>query len=416
MGHIEDRWWKVVADPVTKKRTRVKAARHGTGQRYRVRYLDPDGIERSVSFPDRQKKAAENFLVRVEGDKRQGAYIDPNAGRLTFREFVRTWLDSQTFDASTRNSVTWRLNAQILPFFERRELGSILPTDVRAWIRGMQERNVAASYQAGCFAHLSSILSAAVDDRLIRENPCHARTVVRPRPVSQRVVPWSRSRVTAMRLALADRYKIVIPLGAGCGLRQGEFFGLAPEDLDREGLIVHVVRQVRIIDGRQVYALPKRNKTRHVPLPPSVLRLLVEHMERFPPVPVTLPWRIPSGDPVTVRLILTTPEGGPLLRSRFNDRIWAPARKAAGVTHPTRQDGTHALRHHYASVLLDAGENIKALSEYLGHHDPGFTLRTYTHLMPNSTARTQRAIDGLFGGEEVDGDGPVTAPDDDIGL
>jgi integrase len=38
----------------------------------------------------------------------------------------------------------------------------------------------------------------------------------------------------------------------------------------------------------------------------------------------------------------------------------------------------HALRHFYASVLLDAGESIKALSEYLGHHDPSFTLRTYS--------------------------------------
>jgi len=69
------------------------------------------------------------------------------------------------------------------------------------------------------------------------------------------------------------------------------------------------------------------------------------------------------------------------------------------MTHLTRQDGTHALRHYDASVLLDAGESIKALSEYLGRHDPGFTLRTYTHLMPNSTARTQRAIDGPFGEE-----------------
>lgn len=34
----------------------------------------------------------------------------------------------------------------------------------------------------------------------------------------------------------------------------------------------------------------------------------------------------------------------------------------------------HALRHFYASVLLDTGENIKALSSYLGHGDPGFTL------------------------------------------
>jgi integrase len=53
----------------------------------------------------------------------------------------------------------------------------------------------------------------------------------------------------------------------------------------------------------------------------------------------------------------------------------------------------HACRHYYASVLLDAGESIKAVSEYLGHSDAGSTLRTYTHLMKNSHERTRRAID-----------------------
>lgn len=56
----------------------------------------------------------------------------------------------------------------------------------------------------------------------------------------------------------------------------------------------------------------------------------------------------------------------------------------------------HALQHAYASVLLDAGESIKALSEYLGHSDPGFTLRTYTHLLPSSGRRTRKAIDDAF--------------------
>jgi hypothetical protein len=49
----------------------------------------------------------------------------------------------------------------------------------------------------------------------------------------------------------------------------------------------------------------------------------------------------------------------------------------------------------YAS-LLDGGESIKALSEYLGHADPGFTLRTYTHLMPSSAERTRRAVDAVL--------------------
>ncbi|MFC9929917.1 integrase [Streptomyces sp. NPDC127190] len=49
----------------------------------------------------------------------------------------------------------------------------------------------------------------------------------------------------------------------------------------------------------------------------------------------------------------------------------------------------HALRHFYASVLLDSGESIKALSAYLSHADARFTLRTYTHLMPSSETRTR---------------------------
>jgi integrase len=44
-------------------------------------------------------------------------------------------------------------------------------------------------------------------------------------------------------------------------------------------------------------------------------------------------------------------------------------------------------------VLLDAGESIKAVSEYLGHSDPGFTLHGYTHLMPTSAERAKRAVD-----------------------
>ena len=64
--------------------------------------------------------------------------------------------------------------------------------------------------------------------------------------------------------------------------------------------------------------------------------------------------------------------------------------------HHSPQLGMHALRHYYASVLLDAGENIKALSTYLGHSDPGFTLRVYTHLMPSSEGRTRKAVDGMY--------------------
>ena len=59
--------------------------------------------------------------------------------------------------------------------------------------------------------------------------------------------------------------------------------------------------------------------------------------------------------------------------------------------------GMHALRHFCASTLLTRGVSIKELAEYLDHSDPGFTLWTYTHLVPSSYERARQAIDGVFG-------------------
>jgi hypothetical protein len=49
--------------------------------------------------------------------------------------------------------------------------------------------------------------------------------------------------------------------------------------------------------------------------------------------------------------------------------------------------------------------DIRALAAYLGHHDPGFTLRTYVHLMPSADDRMRQAVDAVF----ASSDGPETA-------
>lgn len=180
-------------------------------------------------------------------------------------------------------------------------------------------------------------------------------------------------------------------------LRQGEVFGLSPDDIDFAEGIVHVRRQVKLLsNNRQLFGLPKGRKTREVPLPESVADAIREHLMLRPPIDVTLPWERRDGARRTFPLLLTTREKGALNRNYFNTFIWHPALEAAGVE-ANRASGMHALRHFYASTLLDAGESIKAVSEYLGHADPGFTLRTYTHLMPTSDERTKKAIDRVLG-------------------
>jgi integrase len=402
MAHIEDRWYRV------QEGSRVPTPLCGRGLRYRVRYTDPDGRERSKSFPDRDKRAAEAFLVTVEADKLRGSYIDPQAGRISLRRYASDWLAGQTFDESTREATESRLRVHVYPYLGDRGLSSIRPSHVQAWDRALQQQNLAPTYRRVLFANLSAIFSAAVDDERIAKNPCRAASVKPPRLLARKVTPWPADQVLDLRRALPARYRIAATIAAGCGLRQGEVFGLAVDDVEFLSRTLHVVRQVKIVRGKLIFALPKGRKTRDIPLPETVATELAAHITAFPPLVISLPWETPGGEPTTARLLLYSREHKALDRHHFNAYVWKAALATTGIE-PSRGNGMHALRHFYASVLLDAGESIKALSEYLGHSDPGFTLRTYTHLLPTSEQRTRQAVDRALTGGAATADGLPTA-------
>jgi integrase len=396
MAHIEDRWYKSVRHHGGRTE-RVKSDLFGKGLRYRVRYISPDGRPHNKSFPDRAKRDAEAFMVSVETDKLRGSYIDPAAGRMTFSEFAEAWLRTHSLDESSRESTEYRVRKHLLPFFGARQLASIKPGHIREWDSAMVGK-LAVSTRSVVFAHLRTILAAAVDDERIAKNPCSARSVKQPRPVERRVVPWKLPEVSAVRAGLAERYRPVVDLGAGCGMRQGEIFGLGVDGLDLDGGWLYVTRQLKLVRSRLVFGLPKNDRPRRVPLPGTVAEVLRRHVEAYPPVTLTLPWEDPATDErVSVDLVLTSTRRGAINRAVFDRKSWRPALIRAGIV-PIRATGVHALRHFYASALLDAGESVKALAEYLGHSDPAFTLRVYTHLMPASEERARRAIDALFDG------------------
>lgn len=362
---------------------------------YRVRWRGPDGRERNKTF--KKKVEADRFGAVVSADLVRGQYVDPDAGKIPFETYARKWTEAQTFEETTREAVELRLRLHAFPLLGDRFLSDVKPSTIQGWLRTLA--GLAPTYQKVVFANVSTIFTAAVDDELIPKNPCKAPSVRRPRSDLKKLVPWTRNRVLAVRDELPERFSLVVLLGAGLGLRQGEIFGLSPDDVDFENGEVLVRRQVKLFAGnRQVFGLPKGRKTRRVPLPDAVAVAITAHMTARPPVEVTLPWTVRDGKPTTVSLILSSRERGALNRNYFNTYIWRPAIERAGVP-DQRENGCHALRHFYASTALHEGETIKAVSEYLGHADPGFTLRTYTHLMEGSAARTKKAIDTVFLGK-----------------
>lgn len=396
MGHIQDRWYKKSVDPVTGKVTREKTILWGKGDRYKARYLDPDGTERSKTFPDRQKKQADDFLISIENDKLEGRYLDPRGSRVTFREQAENWIKGQSDDPATRSVLRSRLQSKILPVLGGVLVSKISPSTIREWMDTVQD--LSDNYKHVLFTLVSSVLDSAIEDKLIRQNPCKAKTIQRPTGAAVQVKDvWPEQRVKTIRDAMDVRWQIIVPLGAGCGLRQGEILGLSPDDIDDGAMIVHVRRQLRTVDRTKVFALPKGNKTRTVPLSAGVLAEIRRHLRAYPPATATLPWRRTTGEATTVRLLASGDEGRLYSGDLLTKTVWEGAFRAAGLARTKQVDGMHALRHFYASTLLAQGVSIKELAVYLGHSDPGFTLRVYTHLVPSSHERARLAIDGVFG-------------------
>ncbi|WP_405619669.1 tyrosine-type recombinase/integrase [Streptomyces sp. NBC_00076] len=404
-GHIQDRWYKSESGPDGKP-VKVKTDRYGNGLRYRARYVGPDGTEKSRSFPDRQKRRAEEWLAETAADMSRGQYVDPRAARTTFQQYAERWIAGQTTDPTTRIAVETRLRLHAFPRIGARPLGSFRPVHIREFVRDLEHDPMAGTYARTIYANVRAVLSASVDDGHLARNPCSAASVRPPAISAARVVPWIPSQVRAVRDALSERYRAMVDVGSGCGLRQGEILGLAEDAARLDRGTLRVTTQVKLIRGVAIFAPPKGNKERDVPLPSSVASALRRHTEKHSPVGIKLPWMRPDGPLVERRLIFTNTADGIVWRSNFNIHEWKPALATAGLI-PTpepgepyasaRQHGMHALRHFYASVLLDAGESIKAVSEYLGHSDPAMTLRVYAHLMPSSNERARRALDGVFG-------------------
>ncbi|MFL6146896.1 MAG: tyrosine-type recombinase/integrase [Pseudonocardiaceae bacterium] len=183
----------------------------------------------------------------------------------------------------------------------------------------------------------------------------------------------------------------MLPLGGGLGLRQGEILGLSPDDIDREQMIVHIDRQPAYVGNRPLFKLPKGRKTRTVPISRGLLNVIDDHIESHPPVVITLPWGKTTADPISVRLLIATASGRVDTGTEFNHRHWQPAFTTADLIYIDGEDGMHALRHFYASTLLTQGVTIKESADYLGHTDPGFTLRTHTPTaLPPRTSTVSR--------------------------
>jgi integrase len=366
-------------------------------RRWQARYRDPAGRERTKTF--RRKLDAQRFLDEVTTSMVTGQYVAPDAGKVTFREYAEDWRAAQVHRASTAETVERHLRRHAYPAFGDRPIGSILPSHVQAWVKGLSV-DLAPATVAVTHGIVASVFRSAIRDRRITASPCEGTKL--PEAHREPVVPLETGQVRALEAAMSPRFRALVTLGAATGLRISEALGLT---VDRSGLRPLSVRPTLTVD-RQLVAVskrapylgpPKRRASRReIPLPRVAVDALAAHLAGYPPVAQEL--EVVDGAGRTsvepVELVFTTERGGPIRRSRFADPWRAAVAAAEGVP-----DGTtyHDLRHYYASLLIRHGESVKVVQSRLGHATAAETLDTYSHLWPDSEDRTRAAVDSVLG-------------------
>ncbi|WP_211355142.1 site-specific integrase [Blastococcus colisei] len=305
-----------------------------------------------------------------------GQYVDPAAGRLTVRDYAEQWRATQVHRPTTAAHVETMLRRHVYPALGQKRLSSVLPSDVQALVKRLS-LDLAPSTVGVVHRILAGIFKAAVRDRRIVASPCEGTKL--PKVHRRRVEPLTLEAVQALTNAVPDRYRALVTLAAGTGLRQGEAFGLTVDRIDFLRRQLTVDRQLITMPDRAPYLAPPKTQAsvRVVPLPQVVVDALAAHLLTWP----------------ADELLFTTELGASIRRTAFSERVWRPAVKRAGLSGVT----FHALRHFYASLLIRHGESVKTVQARLGHASAAETLDTYSHLWPDSDDRTRAAVDSVLG-------------------
>ncbi|HJR90489.1 MAG TPA: tyrosine-type recombinase/integrase [Aeromicrobium sp.] len=405
MGFTKDLWTRPEEQPDGKIK-RVPNARWGKGKRWLACWSDPDGNERTQAF--KGKVPADRYWAKMETDRERGEYFDPKAGKATFDGIAQRWLSSRMVDPASKIRYQSLYRLHVKPTFGKnnRQVKSIKPSEVQAWQADLSER-FAASTVSGARLVLLGILDLAVADDAIKKNPAASKVIQAAKTGGgEKLQAWSAERVFGMIDAHPDAQRLLPIIGSSCGLREGELFGLAIEDIDFDERVLHVRRQIKKLGKSYVFALPKSDSERVVPLPDWTAQSIRVHIGKYPPRACSLPWEKPEGKLRTHNILVRWINGNHMSARSYAETMWKPALVTAGIIGEpvkdargrkkyvtTRREGTHQLRHHYASTMLAGGASIKELAEYLGHHDASYTLAIYSHLMPDSHDRARRIID-----------------------
>ncbi|HUZ54420.1 MAG TPA: site-specific integrase, partial [Streptosporangiaceae bacterium] len=250
------------------RRRRFGAVRELSSGQWQARYKGPDGLMRPADRTFPSKTDAEVWLTLKEAEIRNEDWIDPDAGRVPFAQYAATWIEERPdLRPKTVQLYRYLLRRHLIPGFESKSVADIKEASVRRWRKKLLDAQVSSVTTAKAYRLLKAIMNTAVDDGLIRRNPCRIKGAGQEKSPERPVL--TIAQVYALADLIDQRYRALVLLGTFGSLRWGELAALRRKDIDLKAFTIRVERQLtETIGGGSVFGLPKSDAgLRTVPLP-----------------------------------------------------------------------------------------------------------------------------------------------------
>lgn len=325
-----------------------------------------------------RKRDAELWLQQTELDIFRGDWSDPNAGAVPFRGYAEKWIaERPNLRPRTITLYEGLLRNHLVPTFGNVPVAAITYAKVRQWRQERLNAGVGPVTVAKAYRLLQAVMNTAVEDELVRRNPCRIKGAGVERSAERPVV--SIDEVYAIADAIQPRYRALVLLATFGSLRWGELIALRRSDIDLDALTVTVDKAMVENNGRFMLGAPKSGAgERVVPIPEVIAVDLAGHLRWF-------------GQRGKNGLLFVGPKGATPRRCNFL-HIWRKAVEDAGVAGPLH---LHDLRHTGNTLSAQTGASLRELMHRAGHSNSRAALG-YLHAVEERNRAIAQGLDALI--------------------
>jgi integrase len=359
----------------------------------------------SKQFPTQD--AAHTFLLDRWKRKQAGTFVA--AEELTVQMLVEQWIER---GSHLKPGTVYRYRTiakdRIYP-----ELGDLLVSSltryrIQHWIDTLRKRGLAPNTIQGSVTLLSASLTAAVELRILADNPVKGvrRPSVQPKPVTVWTVQDVQKVLTYLGVS-SGRVEYPVPASVGnpqhhgaglftrtpanhnnlimnlalyrlaltTGMRPGELLALQWRDIDGSRLTIRRTMTTDADGIRAVGTSTKTGQNRIIMLPNDTITAL----ER---------WRQEQRITELPGYVFTNSHGAPLSRSG-----WVKSHKVICREAHVPYISLHKMRHTAATLMLELGQHPRVVQEILGHRDISTTMNTYSMVSEQMQRQTMDAMD-----------------------